>query len=123
MIYQMIEGGTEVILGVTYDRTFGHMIKLGPGGIYADVVKDVSSRIAPVSLHEAQDMETELRSILLLRGSRDQKLADFEAIVAGIVKVSALVTDISEIRELEINSLMVMNRGAFALDSRIIFEP
>jgi acyl-CoA synthetase (NDP forming) len=92
MLYRMIEEGTEVILGVAYDRTFGHMIMLGLGGICVEVLKDVSFRIAPISRDEAQDMVTELRSIVLLRGTRGEKPADIEAIVDGIMKISALVT-------------------------------
>jgi acetyl coenzyme A synthetase (ADP forming)-like protein len=123
MLYQMIGEGKEVILGVTYDRTFGHMIMLGLGGIYVEVLNDVSFRIAPVSRDEAGEMVTELRSVALLRGARGEQPADIEAIVDGIMKVSALVTDFPEIRELDINPFKVMNKGAFALDSRIIFEP
>jgi acyl-CoA synthetase (NDP forming) len=123
MLHQMIEGGREVILGVSYDRTFGHMIMLGLGGIYVEVMKDVSFRIAPVSRDEADEMVNELRSIALLRGMRGEKPADIEAIVDGIMKISALITDFPEIRELDLNPMKVMNKGAFALDSRIIFEP
>ncbi len=122
-VYQMVKEGKEVILGVTYDRTFGHMIMFGLGGIYVEVLKDVSFRIAPVSRDEASSMVTDIRSIALLRGVRGERPADIGAIVDGIMRVSALVTDFPEIRELDINPLKVMYKGALALDSRIIFEP
>jgi acetyltransferase len=122
-VYEMVKEGKEVILGVTYDRTFGHMIMFGLGGIYVEVLKDVSFRIAPVSRDEASDMVTDIRSIALLRGVRGEMPADIGAIVEAIMRISALVTDFPEIRELDINPLKVMHKGALALDSRIIFEP
>lgn len=122
MIYEMIKGGKEVILGVTYDRTFGHMIMFGLGGIYVEVLKDVSFRIAPVSLREALSMIDEVKTAVILRGARGERPVDIEAIVKGIMSISSLVTDFPVIRELDINPLVLMNKGAFALDARIIFE-
>ncbi|MEW6116714.1 MAG: acetate--CoA ligase family protein [Nitrospirota bacterium] len=121
MLYEMIKGGKEVIIGVTYDRTFGHMIMFGLGGIYVEVLKDVSFRIAPVSGTEALAMVNEIKTSALLKGARGEKPADIEGIVDGILRVSALITDFPIIRELDINPLMVMNRGTFAIDARIIF--
>ena len=123
MIYEMIKGGKEVILGVSYDRTFGHMIMCGLGGIYVEVLKDVAFRIAPVGRKEASEMLNDIRSIALLKGARGEKPADIEAVIDSIERVSNLITDFPEIRELDINPLVVMSRGAFALDARIIFEP
>ncbi|MCX8069456.1 MAG: acetate--CoA ligase family protein, partial [Thermodesulfovibrionales bacterium] len=122
MIYEMIKGGKEVILGVSYDRTFGHMIMVGLGGIYVEVLKDVAFRIAPVGYKEAGEMLNDIRSIALLRGARGEKPVDIDAVIDSIVRVSNLVTDFPEIRELDINPILVMNKGAFALDARIIFE-
>lgn len=122
MVYEMIKGGKEVILGVTYDRTFGHMIMFGLGGIYVEVLKDISFRIAPVCRREALSMIDEIKTSRLLRGARGEKPVDIEAIVRGIISVSSLVMDFPMIRELDINPMVVMNKGAFALDARIIFE-
>lgn len=122
MIYEMIKGGKEVILGVTYDRTFGYMIMFGLGGIYVEVLKDVSFRIAPVSRKEAVSMIDEIKTAALLRGARGERPVDIEAIVNGILNISSLVMDFPMIRELDINPLVVMNSGAFAIDARIIFE-
>lgn len=122
MIYEMIKGGKEVILGVTYDRTFGHMIMFGLGGIYVEVLKDVSFRIAPVTRSEARSMIDEIKTSALLKGARGEKPVDIEAIIDGISNISAIVTDFPMIRELDINPLVVMNKGAIALDARIIFE-
>ncbi|MCL4456728.1 MAG: acetate--CoA ligase family protein [Nitrospirae bacterium] len=122
MVYEMIKGGKEVILGVTYDRTFGHMIMFGLGGIYVEVLKDVSFRIAPVSRSEAVSMINEIKTSAILKGARGERPVDIDAIVSGISSVSALVSDFPMIRELDVNPLVVMNKGAIAIDARIIFE-
>lgn len=122
MLYEMIKGGKEVILGVTYDRTFGHMLMFGLGGIYVEILKDVSFRIAPLTHSEAVSMISEIRTSALLRGARGERPADIDAIVDGILKLSSIVTDFPVIRELDINPLVVLNKGAFALDARIIFK-
>ena len=120
VISEMIKGGKEVILGVTYDRTFGHMIMFGLGGIYVEVLKDVSFRIAPVSRSEAAGMIDEIRTSALLRGARGERPVDIDAIIDGILSISAIVADFPVIRELDVNPLMVLNRGAFAIDARIV---
>ncbi len=122
MVYEMVKGGKEVILGVTYDRTFGHMIMFGLGGIYVEVLKDVSFRIIPVARRDAAAMINEIRTAGLLRGARGERPADLDAIAANIVNLSCLVNDFPEIQELDINPLLVMEKGAVALDARIIFE-
>lgn len=122
LVSEMVRGGREVILGVTHDRTFGHMIMFGLGGIYVEVLKDVAFRIAPLTRRDALAMVQEIRTVGLLRGARGERPADLEAIADNIVRLSVLVTDFPEIQELDINPLVVMEKGAVALDARIIFE-
>jgi len=122
MVYEMVRGGKEVILGMTVDRTFGPMIMFGLGGIYVEVLKDVAFRIAPVTRREALAMVNEIRTVALLKGARGEKPADLDAIADTIVRLSVLVTDFPEIQELDINPLAVMEKGAVALDARIIFR-
>ena len=122
MIYEMVRGGREVILGVTYDRTFGHMIMFGLGGIYVEVLKDVSFRIIPVTRREALSMVNETKSSALLRGTRGEKPVDIEAIVEGILNLSCLITDFPAIRELDVNPFVALEKGAIALDTRIVFS-
>jgi acetyltransferase len=122
MIFEMLKGGKEVILGVTYDRTFGHLIMFGLGGIYVEVLKDVAFRIVPVARQNALAMVNEIKTIGLLRGARGEPPADINAIASSIVNLSCLVSDFPEIQELDVNPLMVMEKGAMALDARIIFK-
>ncbi|MCL0096764.1 acetate--CoA ligase family protein, partial [Thermodesulfovibrionales bacterium] len=122
MVYEMIKSGKEVILGVSYDRTFGHMIMFGLGGIYTEILRDISFRIAPVSYREALSMINEIKASALLKGVRGEKPVDIASIIDGILNISAFVADFPVVCELDINPLLVMTRGAFALDARIIFE-
>jgi acetyl coenzyme A synthetase (ADP forming)-like protein len=122
MLFEMITGGKEVILGVTHDRTFGHMLMFGLGGIYVEVLKDVAFRITPVSHRDAQAMVNEIKTSALLRGARGEKAVDVNAVVESILRLSCLVTDFPVIRELDVNPLVAMEKGAVALDARIIFR-
>jgi len=120
MIYEMVTGGKEVILGVSYDRTFGHMIMFGLGGIYVEVLKDVSFRIVPVSEEEAYDMINEIKGSRILEGVRGEKPYDKRDIVNCLRRLSRLVEDFPIIKEVDINPYLVMNNGGIGLDARII---
>ena len=118
---QTMVKGREVILGVSRDPQFGPMLMFGLGGIYVEVLKDVSFRVAPISRQDAVDMVHEIRSYLLLAGVRGEKTADIQAIVECLLRLSQLVTDFPQIMELDINPLMVdeAGKGAVAVDCRM----
>lgn len=122
LVYKMVPKGKEVILGITYDRTFGHMIMFGLGGIYVEVLKDVSFRIVPVSRADALEMIQEIRSFQLLKGTRGEKPADIDSIADAITRLSQLSLDFPMIQELDINPLVVYEKGSIALDARIIIS-
>jgi len=120
-LQQMVTQGKEIILGVSRDAQFGPMIMFGLGGIYVEVLKDVTFRIAPLTEREAREMLTEIRSYKLLTGARGEKPVDQDAIVDAILRLSQLVTDFPEIIEMDINPLKAQpdGGGAIAIDSRI----
>ena len=121
LVQEMIQGGREVIIGSTRDPQFGPLVMFGLGGIYVEVLKDVSFRVAPVGERHARRMVDEIRSAALLRGARGEKGSDIEAIVNTVLVVSQLVTDFPEILEMDINPLKVgeVGEGAVAVDARI----
>lgn len=121
-VFETVPKGREVILGVSVDRTFGPLLMFGLGGIYVEVLKDVSFRIVPVGPSEARAMVEEVRSFPLLRGVRGERPADLDAIVESILRLSSLATDLPEVLELDINPLVVLEHGAIALDARIIIR-
>jgi acetyltransferase len=114
--------GIEVIIGMRRDVGFGPILMFGMGGIYVELFKDVSFRIAPISRKDALDMIAATHAGTLLKGFRGSKEADIEAVVDVLMRLSQLVCDFPAIEEIEINPLLVMAKGegAFALDSRII---
>lgn len=122
LVQQQVRGGKEVIIGMNRDPQFGPLAMFGLGGIYVEVLKDVSFRIAPFSREEAHEMIREIRSFNLLRGVRGQARSDIEAIVNTLLKISQFVTDFPEIVELDINPLMVFEerRGVMAIDMRLV---
>jgi acyl-CoA synthetase (NDP forming) len=94
----------------------------GLGGIYVEALKDVSFRIAPFSRQEAEEMITEIRSYSLLKGVRGEKPSDTEAIVDTLLRLSQLVTDFPEIMEMDVNPLIVFEkgRGVVGVDMRLV---
>jgi acyl-CoA synthetase (NDP forming) len=123
-VQEMVPQGREVIIGINRDPQFGPLLVLGLGGIYVEVLKDVSFRIAPIARWEAEEMINELRSSALLRGIRGEPPADLEAIIDCMLRVSQLAVDFPEIVELDINPLMVQDegKGAVAIDMRLVLS-
>lgn len=121
-VQEMVAKGKETIIGVSKDPQFGPLLLFGLGGIYVEVLKDVTFRVAPVSRQEATEMVSEIRSFPLLRGVRGEKPSDIEAAIEAVLRVSQLVTDFPEIVELDVNPLLIHERGAVAVDMRIILQ-
>jgi len=124
LVQQMVARGREVIIGMSRDPQFGPLLMFGLGGIYVEVLKDVTFRVPPISEQEAHEMISEIRSYRLLRGVRGQKPADLEAAADVLLRVAQLVTDFPEIAEMDINPLMVdeVGSGAVAVDMRFILS-
>ncbi len=120
MVQEMISGGKEVIIGITKDTQFGHMVMFGLGGIYVEVLKDVSFRIVPLSKDDAYEMIRETKVFPLLRGVRGEAEADIEAIENSLLTLSQIALDFPQIIEAEINPLLVKKRGegVVAIDAR-----
>jgi acyl-CoA synthetase (NDP forming) len=123
-VQEMVMDAREIIIGMNRDPQFGPLIMFGLGGIYVEVLKDVTFRVAPMSRIQAQDMIESIHAYGLLQGVRGQQAADMEAIIDTILRISQLVTDFPEIAELDINPLLVRNRGegAVAVDMRLILK-
>ncbi len=123
-ISKMIHGGTEVILGSTTDATFGPVIMFGLGGIFVEVLKDVSFRLAPVTWNEASEMIRSIRTAPMLFGARGEKVKDLRTLTESIYLLGRLVDEVTEIAELDINPLRVMDmgEGCMVLDARITLK-
>lgn len=123
-VEEMIAPGKEVVLGSSRDPSFGPLLMFGLGGIYVEVLKDVSFRIAPLTFSEAELMIKEIRSYPILKGVRGEKPSDLIAVRESLLRLSQLVTDFSEILEIDINPLMVLpaGKGAVVIDSRLTIK-
>jgi len=119
-VQKMMPKGTELIIGMSRDVQFGPLIAFGLGGIYVNLIKDVSFRLADgLTVTEIKKMITETKAYTLLRGYRGEKPADVQAIVEVIGRFTRLVTDFPEITEVDINPIFAYNRGASAVDIKI----
>ena len=122
LIQEMAPSGTEVIIGAIKDPQFGQTVMFGLGGIFVEVLKDVTFKIAPITIEEAKEMITDLKSYPLLKGYRNTPAADIEALAKNLVNVSKLVMDYPEIKELDLNPVMAYAKGVATVDARIILE-
>jgi len=122
LIQEMAPQSTEIIVGATKDPQFGPTLMFGLGGVFVEILKDVTFRIAPVTEDEAREMITEVRAYPLLKGYRNMPQADIEAIVGILLNTSRLVMEHQEIKELDLNPIMVYEKGAKTVDARIILE-
>jgi len=123
LIEQSAPRGQEVIIGMKRDPGFGPLLMFGLGGIYVELFKDVSFRVAPIGEREALEMIQATRAGRLLTGFRGQAPADVAAVVDCLCRLSQLALDFPQISEIEVNPLQVFEagRGVLALDARVLF--
>ncbi|MGC8620180.1 MAG: acetate--CoA ligase alpha subunit [Thermoplasmata archaeon] len=121
-VQEMVPQGMESIIGSTKDVQFGPTIMFGLGGIFVEVMKDVSFRIAPFSKSIALDMIKELNGKAILEGARGEKPKDIESLSDAISRISQLVTDFPIIKELDANPTLVYENGIRVVDARIILD-
>jgi acyl-CoA synthetase (NDP forming) len=121
-VQKMIRPGTEVIVGTSKDSQFGPVIMFGLGGIFVELLKDVSFRVIPVERRDAQEMIKEIKGYPLLQGYRGKEPANISALVEIILKISKLIEENPQIKELELNPIFAFGDKAVAVDARIILE-
>ncbi len=121
MVQPMLKG-QELFLGATYENKFGHIVFCGLGGIFVEVLKDVSYGLAPLSYDETFSMIRSLRGYPIIKGARGQKGIDEQQYADLIVRLSTLLRFANEIKEMDINPLIATERGLFAVDARIRIE-
>lgn len=121
MVQKMIKG-TEIFIGAKYEPRFGHVVLCGLGGIFVEVLKDVSSGLAPLSMAEAENMIHSLRGYKILKGTRGQKGINIRRYAEIIVRLSTLLRFATEIKEMDINPLLADENDVIAVDARILVE-
>ena len=119
LVVEMVKGGKEIIIGCKQEPGMGPMIMLGMGGIYVEILKDVTFRMAPVTGQEAWGMIKSIKTKKLLEGIRGEAPSDLAKLAECIQRVSQLVTDNPQIKELDMNPVLVMEKGCRVLDVRM----
>ena len=124
-VMQMVRGGVETIVGARQDASFGPTLMFGLGGIYVEVLKDVSFRSSPIDRREAFRMVSDIRSYSMLLGVRGEERKDIEGIVDALLRLDQLLRACPQVTDVELNPLRVFDQGegAIALDARIILAP
>jgi acyl-CoA synthetase (NDP forming) len=124
LLEEMAPAGQEIVVGGLRDPQFGPLIMVGLGGVFVEVLADVSFRICPITRLDAAEMLDELKGAPLLKGARGRKPVSREAIVDALLKVGGeqglLMTHAADIREADINPLIVSESGAVAVDARFV---
>jgi acetyltransferase len=120
----MATGGRELILGGRQDAQFGPVVMVGMGGVFVEIFEEIALRVVPIGRREALAMIEELRGAPILMGARGHKRSDIDAVVDAILRLSQLLRDFPEIREVDINPLRVFHEpdGCQALDARILLN-
>jgi acyl-CoA synthetase (NDP forming) len=118
--YSMISQGTEIIIGMMKDPCFGPTIMFGLGGIFVEILKDISFRILPLEERDAEEMISEIKGYQILKGIRGETPKDVKSIRDVLMKISQLVMDNPEIKEIDLNPIFVFNKGLQVVDARMI---
>jgi acyl-CoA synthetase (NDP forming) len=122
LVQRLLPGGREVILGGKRDHSFGPVVMFGLGGVYVEVLRDVSFRLAPLTREDALDMIQEVRGSRLLQGVRGETPMDVSAIVETLLTLSELLIACPEVIEVDINPLLVFEHGVAAVDARAVIK-
>jgi acyl-CoA synthetase (NDP forming) len=121
-VQKMAQPGIEVIIGISKDAQFGPVVMFGLGGIFVELLKDVSFRIVPLTRKDAGEMIKEIKGYQILKGYRGQEPADVPSLEQLIVKVAELAEQNPQIKELDLNPVFAYKNGAVAVDARVILE-
>ena len=121
IIQEMVKGSREMVCGVATDPQYGHMMMFGLGGVFIEVMKDVTFRMAPLTDIDAQEMIRGVKAYKLLEGARGTTPAQLDQLESVLLRLSQLVTDFPEIEELDINPLIISEKNGegIAVDGRI----
>ncbi len=125
LVQEMVDGGHEILIGMTEDPNFGPLLVYGLGGVYVELLKDVAFRLNPLTDVDAVEMINGIKGAALLEGYRNMPLGDLEAVRETLLRVSAMVTSIPEITEMDLNPVKVLEpgKGVRAVDARIRVKP
>ncbi|MFC1964591.1 acetate--CoA ligase family protein [Chloroflexota bacterium] len=121
-VQRMVRPGVEVIIGMSKDSQFGPVLMFGLGGVWVEILKDVSFRISPLAKKDAEEMIKEIKGYPLLTGYRGQEPVDVSELEDYLLKVSHFVEQNPAVKELDLNPVVAYSDGAVAVDARVVLE-
>jgi len=122
LVQRMAPPGREIIIGGLVDPQFGQTLMFGLGGVFVEVLRDVTLRIAPIVKQDAQEMIREIKAYPILKGFRGQPPADEDAIVDILLSASDLMMENQDINQMDLNPVMIYDKGASIVDARMILQ-
>ena len=122
IVSAMAPPAPEVIIGGLRDPQFGPAVMFGMGGVFVELFKDISFRISPLEEYEALEMIGEVKGSAILKGFRNSKAVDISALAQNILKVSEMMTSLLEIKDIDLNPILVYPKGVIAVDVRVILN-
>lgn len=124
LVERMAKDGTEMMVGFKRDATFGPTVLVGLGGIYVEIFKDVSLRVLPIDIEEADEMISELKCFPILKGARGKSPADIEALERIVLRAGSIMEEVPEVEAIDFNPVVVFEKGkgAAVVDARIILR-
>lgn len=120
LLYKQLPKGVEVIVGMTRDSQFGPTVMFGLGGIFTEILQDVSFRICPVTRIDIEEMIYEIKGIRILEGYREHPSCDIDSLVDIILAISDIAINYSVIKEIDLNPIMAYEKGAVVVDAKIV---
>ena len=122
LVQRMLQNGYEVIVGLAADPTFGKIVLFGMGGIFVEILKDFAIRKIPISRSDARDMIEEIKGYQILKGARGKEPANLKSLEELLLSVSRLGMEVSQIKEMDLNPVLVNSQKASVADIRIIVQ-
>jgi len=122
LLYKQAPKGVEVIVGMIRDPQFGPTVMFGLGGIFTEILKDVTFRVCPVERTDIEEMLTEIEGIKMLQGYRGQPRCDVNAIIDVIMEISRLALDYPVIKEIDLNPIIVYEKDALVVDAKVFLK-
>jgi acetyl-CoA synthetase (ADP-forming) len=122
LVQEMIQGKRELMVGLTRDPQFGPCVMFGLGGIFTEILKDVSFRLAPISPRDASEMMTEIKGARILEAVRGMEPADKDAIARILIQVGRAGVENERIKEIDINPLIIRGGAPVAVDALVVLE-
>jgi acetate---CoA ligase (ADP-forming) subunit beta len=120
LVCRQAKAGLELVVGKTEDEVFGPVLMFGLGGVFVEILRDVSFRICPINKEEAVKMINEIKGHKILKGARGNQALDVDAIADLLVRISQLVTEQPDIAEIDLNPVRVYEEGLTVLDARVL---